>query len=157
VGEAYYSEPLGNLQTLAARLDYIKGNQGSGEGWHRDSIKRQFKAILFLTDVNIHSGPFEIFAASHRILRILSDCFVMNVSVLNDRFAPSEINLLLSKQKSTKIQAKMGTLVLVDTSAIHRGSPICFGSRYALTNYYYPLHEIASRKDDFQPSNNENY
>ena len=34
--------------------------------------------------------------------------------------------------------AKAGTLILVDTSSIHRGMPIIAGVRYALTNYFYP-------------------
>ena len=35
----------------------------------------------------------------------------------------------------------MGTLILVDTSTLHRGR-IKKGTRYALTNYYYTINQI---------------
>ena len=38
--------------------------------------------------------------------------------------------------------AKAGTLILFDSSTIHRGAPITAGTRYALTNYYYPPSHI---------------
>lgn len=151
VGENYFLSPLENLQTLAARLDFIEGNPGSGQGWHRDSIGKQFKAILFLSDVDINSGPFEIFPGSHRFIRILSDAIAMHTTVNNDRFSFGEIELLTQKHKPTKITGGSGTIVLVDTSTIHRGAPISSGSRYALTNYYYPTNEIANRLNDFGP------
>ena len=33
--------------------------------------------------------------------------------------------------------ASAGTLIIFDSSTIHRGSPILEGKRYAITNYYY--------------------
>jgi len=151
IGKEYYSAPLENLQTLAARLDYALGNLGSGDGWHRDAINKQFKSILYLVDVDDKSGPFEIFPGSHGFFQILLDSFVMNISVLRDRFTLSQIDMLNLKRGPIKIEGKAGTLLLVDTSAIHRGSPILCGSRHSLTNYYYPPQEITGRKDDFKP------
>jgi hypothetical protein len=53
-------------------------------------------------------------------------------------------NPLLTSQKGLPISVtgKAGTLVLFDTSLLHRGSPNSNGllkSRVALTNYYYPI------------------
>ena len=36
----------------------------------------------------------------------------------------------------------MGTLILVDTSTLHRGAPIKKGIRYGFTNYYYTVNQI---------------
>ncbi len=39
------------------------------------------------------------------------------------------------------LTGKAGTLVLVDTSIIHRGIPVKNGIRYALTNYFLKNHK----------------
>lgn len=46
--------------TLAARLEHKEGGKGSGAGWHRDSLGFQFKAMLYLSDVTMDNGPFQI-------------------------------------------------------------------------------------------------
>ena len=60
VGACYGRHSLRNFATLAGRLEMQPSNAGSGQGWHRDSLNRQFKAIVYLTDVNDDSGPFQI-------------------------------------------------------------------------------------------------
>ena len=45
----------------------------------------------------------------------------------------------------------MGTLILVDTSLIHRGKPIEDGTRYAITNYWYPRNSIKNFNNHFLP------
>ena len=42
------------------------------------------------------------------------------------------------------LTAKAGTVVLVDTSTIHRGLPLKNGTRYALTNYFFENTQINS-------------
>ena len=42
------------------------------------------------------------------------------------------------------LTGKAGTLVLVDTSIIHRGIPLKKGVRYALTNYFFERSQINS-------------
>ena len=60
------------------------------------------------------------------------------------RLSDLEVNRILKKnpQRKKTILGKMGTLILVDTSTLHRGSPIKKGTRYALTNYYYTINQI---------------
>ena len=57
--------------TLAGRLSHVKSS--SGEGWHRDAFYSQFKAMVYLTDVDEFNGPFEILKGSHRLGNILRD------------------------------------------------------------------------------------
>jgi hypothetical protein len=122
-----------------------------GQGWHRDSIGKQFKSILFLTAVEINSDPFEIFKGCHSFCRIVLDSHTMGVPEKNDRLSSSEIEQVKQNHKPTKVVGCAGTLLLVDTSTIHRGAPILIGSRYTLTNHYYSRYEIANLFNDFGP------
>ena len=44
-----------------------------------------------------------------------------------------------------------GTLILLDTSYIHRGKPLKKNVRYALTNYFYPKKIFSDHENHFQP------
>lgn len=126
--------------TLAARLDFVPGNHGSGDGWHRDSsAHEQIKSIVYLSDVTLKNGPFEYIEGSHRPLVILADLLKNNFTFNQNRFTNGEIETLLAcgnrKQKRTSFLAKAGTLILVNTRGLHRGAPIQESVRYALTNY----------------------
>jgi hypothetical protein len=124
---------------LAARLDGVSGNRGSGGGWHRDSPHRsQFKAILYLSDVDSSNGPFEYIEGSHKVVNSLR-LVLSSQSLPNQyRFTDQEIqNILSLKFPLRTFAAKAGTLLLVDTKGIHRGCPITTGRRYAITQYCY--------------------
>jgi hypothetical protein len=154
VGERYFGCQITNLQTLAGRIGAIEGNIGSGEGWHRDATNCQYKAIIYLNDVNADGGPFQFIAKSHHLGRILRDSAIMNLDdYLNTRFTDSQVNRILKREPERLITftAPAGTVLLVDTSAIHRGSPILAGRRYALFNYYYPYYDVEGRLEKFTP------
>ena len=130
VASAYNHEPTRTAFTLAARMPASWGNQGSGEGWHRDAFLRQFKAIMYLSDV----GPSNV----------LSDMRAGHLKYMQYRLTNPEIEQIIADDPARKITytAPAGTLILVDTSTLHRGQPIQDGTRYALTNYYYPRNRI---------------
>ncbi len=140
VASAYNHEPTRTAFTLAARMPASWGNQGSGEGWHRDAFLRQFKAILYLSDVGPSNGPFEMIRDSHLRKRVLSDMRAGHLKYMQYRLTNPEIEQIIADDPARKITytAPAGTLILVDTSTLHRGQPIQDGTRYALTNYYYP-------------------
>jgi len=73
--------------------------------------------------------------------------------LINSRFSNNEIKKILKKNNSTsiKITGKAGTLILVDTSLIHRGNPLKHGTRYALTNYMYPKYKFDLYESKFKP------
>ena len=130
--------------TLAAKMPYSNSNKGSGEGWHRDAFFRQFKAIMYLTDVELNNGPFQFLRDSHKRGQVLRDIWTGKLRYSQNRLSDSEVELILhsSPSRLQTYTAKAGTLILVDTSSIHRGIPIKEGCRYALTNYYYPENAI---------------
>jgi hypothetical protein len=127
-----------NAFTLGARIDEAPGNKGSGEGWHRDSFVVQFKAILYLSDVEADNGPFQLIADSEKLPRLVADMLQARLGLSQNRVDDAQVARLLARDPSRlrTFIAKAGTLLLVNTSAIHRGQPIERGSRYALTNYY---------------------
>jgi len=140
VGEVYHHGALRNLATLAGRLRFAPGNLGSGQGWHRDAFHFQYKAMVYLTEVTADNGPFQIFAGSHRALNAVRDTIRGRLDrVPNSRISEAQIARLITSEpdRLRTLTASRGTVILFDSSAIHRGSPIRTGIRYALTNYYY--------------------
>lgn len=145
VGERLGGNSLYNFATLGARIDATAENNGSGDGWHRDAHDFQFKAILYLSDVEPENGPFEYVCGSHKKWRAALDTVVGGFAAApNTRYEPALVKRLLFRYGRAPEQfvGKAGMLLLVNTSGLHRGSPLRTGSRYALTNYYYHPYQI---------------
>lgn len=140
IGSRYLGCQLVNSNTLSAKLVYEPDNIGSGGGWHADSHHFQFKAIVYLSDVQNENGPFQIIQGSHRSGNVLRNMRTMNIDSLTTRYEDRQVQSIIDEDTDNLITltAKAGTLILVDTSAIHRGMPIENGTRYTLFNYYYP-------------------
>lgn len=132
--------------TLAAKMTFLEGNLGSGDGWHRDAFLRQFKAILYLTDVSLSNGPFQMIQNSQKINYVMRDIGAGGLEYSQYRISEKQVNLILgnSLERLKTYAAPAGTLILVDTSTIHRGMPILDGERLALTNYYFPEEVISN-------------
>lgn len=155
VGELLGGLVIYNFATLGARIDATGTNNGSGDGWHRDAHGYQFKSILYLSDVSDHNGPFEFLPGSHKRWRAAFDSAVGGLAVPpTSRYEPALVDRMVSQFgfKRRHYPAKAGTLLLVNTSGIHRGRPLQSGNRYALTNYYYHPFQIGeSRIEQFTP------
>ena len=135
--------------TLASRIEYKEGNIGSGQGWHRDSNNFQFKAMVYLSDVEKKDGPFQILKGSHKFINIIKDTIIMGVDGVSTRLENECVTRLIDRSPRIykTFLAKEGTVILFDSSSIHTGMPLSHeGKRYSLTNYYYPSYDIKSRK-----------
>jgi len=155
IGESYTKSELINSHTLGAKLIAKENNLGSGGGWHRDSVyKIQYKSIAYLTDVTIETGPFEYLLGSHKKSTILKSIIENNFESNQNRMTEEEIANFKSSNPSLiskTFTATKGSVILVDTSGIHRGTPIQTGERYALTNYFFPKHHYTnSQKEKFE-------
>jgi len=132
--------------TLANVIEFSEDSKklGSGGGWHRDSKNRQFKAILYLNDVTEENGAYQIIKKSHKVLPLLDDIKTGGLDYKIVRYSDQQINKILNKnpERLHTITGKAGTLIIKDCSAIHRGSPLKSGIRYALTNYYFYLSQM---------------
>lgn len=131
----YYGRNDYSAFTLGAKLIPHKNNLGSGGGWHRDSVACQLKVIIYLTDVSRESGPFELIPKSHKLKSFLCNLFFYRIWLMKNRFDNDEISLITNEKAITTVEGKKGSLLIVDTSSIHRGRPIVAGERLALTHY----------------------
>jgi hypothetical protein len=135
--------PTRTAFTLANILS--ASTQGSsGEGWHRDSFFSQFKSMVYLTDVNEENGPFEILVGSHRLEQILKDIKTADLNCMQNRLSDNEVDKLIAKhpERLKTFIAPAGTLILFNSSTIHRGRPIKSGQRIAMTNYMFEESQI---------------
>jgi hypothetical protein len=147
IARLYLNEPARTAFTLGASMQATPGNVGSGGGWHRDSFLPQFKAMLYLTDVAEDNGPFQIVEGSHKLWRSVRDNLELGQRYGDSRIAEEAVSRLLHKCGDGRLRTlggPAGTLLLFDSSAIHRGSPIRAGTRMALTNYFYPEQDIGA-------------
>jgi hypothetical protein len=123
---------------MAAKMIYSEKNIGSGGGWHRDTVNiRQLKFILYLSDVSDKNGCFQFISKSHSIKNKFETAKCLNSKNLLQRYSTSDVDFLIDKLKLEvkNLVGKKGTLIVVDTSGLHRGKPMSSGSRYAVTNY----------------------
>lgn len=140
--------------TLANRVRPTRDNRGSGQGWHRDSASElQFKTLLYLEDVTLENGPFEYLPGSHTVRSMVRGILGAGLDHGQHRLSDAELERL-SRTLGTKpraFAAKAGTLILAETSGVHRGMPIHSGERYVLTNYFMTPAQVEScwRHDKF--------
>jgi hypothetical protein len=135
IGRAYLDEDIVTHFTMANKVEFVPGQvTNSGAGWHRDSASRQFKAIVYLTDVGPENGPFTIVPGS-RDAGLSPRANARN----NNRFDDETVAAFVKRSGSEMIEitGRAGTCILVDTSHVHRGKDIQAGVRYAVTNYYF--------------------
>lgn len=114
--------------------------------WHIDSLSTQYKIFLFLTDTTELSGPFEFIPNTHRKLfklkMLLKGHYIKFSQLKSSARLYQHLNESLIEQIITSgyspkpMLCKAGTLMVVDTSAIHRARPCLQDHRYALTMYF---------------------
>ncbi len=153
VGERYLNQKIGLYMLMANRTIFKHSNLGSGQGWHKDAYSKQFKSIIYLTDVTEENGPFQIIENSNSNLFMLNLFFKLKNKYPSTRFTNEDIDKILdgSNNKVIELTGKAGTLIMFDTSYIHRGKPLQNAKRYALTNYFYPQIDFPNHKDHFLP------
>ncbi|MDQ3030777.1 MAG: FkbM family methyltransferase [Myxococcota bacterium] len=145
-----------NAFTLANRLAARPGIRGSGESWHKDHWFRQFKAILYLVDVDETNGPFQILPRSHRLGQYLKDMHAVGLPFRGLAVTDVQLGQLLHADPTRvrTVTAPKGSVILVDTACIHRGKPPVAGVRYALTSYFVERHQLSEAFiERFQPAN----
>ena len=136
--DLYMQLPLIKKRCQAGVVSYDTENQVcSGGGWHVDKRSKQFKSILYLSDVTIKSGYFSNIPQSSDKLDLLQSIPKFEGDNSMTRFSLSELTQKKLIGTRISILGEAGDLILVDTSNIHRGEEILEGKRYSLTNYYY--------------------
>ena len=143
----YNADETHNAFCLANKIEFSDKSKklGSGGGWHRDSVYRQLKSILYLNNVDENNGAYQLIEKSHKLPYILKDMKAANLKFTNTRFTSEQIEKILEREPSRlkTMTGKAGTLIVKDCSVIHRGSPLKSGKRFALTNYFFQKRKIS--------------
>jgi len=117
--------------------------------WHLDSFRKQLKLFAFMTDVSDKNGPLEVVPKTHNMNFKLRAIVPMGYYRLRDIYKyfegrrswqsihDNKVSGLLDKGfEKMPVTVEAGTLLLIDTSAIHRAKPCMEGERYAVTVYH---------------------
>lgn len=115
--------------------------------WHLDSFNKQLKIFVFLQDVSSDDGPFELIprtqkmptkikhAIQARYFRIKD--FIQRTGKRGYQHIDDSFIGYVERQYPTKVfTVPAGTILVADTSAIHRAHPVNGGERYAFTSYH---------------------
>ena len=132
-----YTKHRLNKKTLINKVVYQEGKiKNSGAGWHRDNHDCQFKVLMYLSDVNEKNGPFQFITNSSKKYIGYPKPRTENY---NTRFHDKTIEDLIEKNDNCNLYdviGEKGTIVIVDTTYIHRGKIIEEGERFAITEYF---------------------
>lgn len=114
--------------------------------WHLDSLKNQYKVFCFLTRTTPDSGPLELVPGTQRAgfkaLPLLTGQFIAPSDIGTDKrkyqkLDETWVDRQIQRQGGTMpLLCEAGSIVVVDTSAIHRARPCRAAERYALCVYY---------------------
>lgn len=123
---------------LINRLVYEEGKvKNSGAGWHRGNHMCQFKTLVYLSDVSEKTGNFQFMTKSST--KHIGYPTPRTPSY-NTRFEDKTVYDITKNNQGCQIInmcGKRGTVILVDTTYIHRGNIIKEGKRFAATQYYF--------------------
>lgn len=133
VAKAYYRRPF--YSGALVFQHNTKSNANTRE-YHVDAFEREFKAFLYLDDVDKGNGPFTYIRGSHRAhLKRLKKQLVGNDDKSPTSFFDADVGSL--KDDEVLLTGGAGTLILADVRGFHRGSPQLDRSRSVLVNYMY--------------------
>jgi ectoine hydroxylase-related dioxygenase (phytanoyl-CoA dioxygenase family) len=114
--------------------------------WHLDSLRHQYKLFCFLARTDERTGPLEVVPGTHRtafkLWPLVTGQYISRTDLgtgkrryqkLDERWVDTQCR---AAGGSVPFLCEAGTMILVDTSAIHRARPCLEGHRYALCAYY---------------------
>lgn len=129
-----------HLIVMANYISADKCPDGSGGGWHVDSLRSQYKVFMYLTECTQEvTGPLTLLSSGS----IWKDRMVIFLNYLRGnkfRFSQKAFSKLLEKGFKVKpVLLKALTPFFVNTSFIHRGGEISEGERIMLTAYMFDV------------------
>jgi hypothetical protein len=129
--KAYYRQPFHSGMLI---FQHNTQSNANTRYFHVDGFSREFKAFLYLEDVDENNGPFTYIRGTHRShIRRLHKQLAGNENGSPTSFHEDDVSSLLEKE--VKLAAPAGTLILADVRGLHRGSPQVNRSRSVLVNY----------------------
>jgi hypothetical protein len=134
VVNAYYGYPF-----YSGLLMYQHNTRSNANTryYHVDVFTKEFKAFLYLDDVDAGNGPFTYLRGTHKShFRRLKKQIFWNGDDASTSFSNEDLGPTLERE--VQVTGPAGTLILADVRGFHRGSPQLERTRSALVNYIYP-------------------
>jgi hypothetical protein len=133
VVEAYYGFPMHSGVLV---FQHNTKSNANTRYHHVDVYSKEFKAFLYLDDVDHGNGPFTYLRGTHKShYRRIRRQVLWNGDGSPTSFFEDDLGPLL--QREVEITGPAGTLILADVRGFHRGSPQIDRSRSVLVNYMY--------------------
>ena len=133
---SYKKCPIITHFTLAGKVQHRAGSTtNSGAGWHQDAGHEiQVKAIVYLTDTDTTNGPFLFLP---RLPATPLQLPTRDGNPNSTRYSDEVVDKFCREQgvQPVRVTGTRGTVILANTSFIHRGENIKSGARYSYTNY----------------------
>jgi hypothetical protein len=102
--------------------------------YHVDAFSKEFKAFIYLDDVDEGNGPFSYIPRTHRDrVRLMRKIISGRGDHAPTGFPPEELGALADTEQ--RICGPAGTMILADVRGLHRGTPQVERSRSVLVNY----------------------
>ena len=128
--EAYYGMPF------HSGLLMFQHNTQTNEHtrtFHVDGFDKEFKAFLYLDDVDEGNGPFAYVPGTHK--NWFSRLKKLTLGNKNNDSPTTYYENEVDTKSEVMVTGAAGTLILSDVRGIHRGTPQSNRSRSALVNY----------------------
>jgi len=112
--------------------------EGSGGGWHVDSVQNQYKLFMYLTDcTSTSTGPLTLLSSNSWVK---DKFYIIKNYLLGNKFRFNEVTIEKLKQAGFREQPVLEsslTPFFVNTSFVHRGAQIIQGERMLVTAYMF--------------------
>lgn len=115
--------------------------------WHLDSFHKQLKIFVFMKDVGKNDGPFELIPQTQKMQVKIQHAIKAKYFRMKDfiqrtgkrgyqKIEDEFIKHVERRYPPHIFTVPAGTILVADTSAIHRAHPVNGGERYAFTSYH---------------------
>lgn len=112
--------------------------EGSGGGWHVDSVQNQYKLFMYLTAcTSTSAGPLTLISSNSWVK---DKFYILKNYLLGNKFRFNDVTINKLKQKGFTEQPVLEsslTPFFVNTSFVHRGAKILQGERMLVTAYMF--------------------
>jgi phytanoyl-CoA dioxygenase PhyH len=113
----------------------MEGANIASQNWHRDPTDKKFlKVFFYLRDVDEMSGPFEFVVGSHE-MGPYGKTFPRKLPH-GIYPPPGAVERHFTDAQRKKYTGKAGTIVICDTSGLHRGGHVLSNDRFLFYTYY---------------------
>ena len=120
------ADPIIDYVTTYYSFPSLKADKEAAQYWHFDMDRPKFlKVFVYLTDCTAKNGPHSFIKGSHKTNTLPKKIIKQGYQRLED----AEISLYYKKSEIINFTESKGTILLEDTSGLHKGERLLEGNR----------------------------